>query len=84
VSGERGPNDPVVISEDVSVGILAQTPEQGCRTLDVGEEEGERIRAQKRKRSRRLRRNNPNLYLYRASERSHRCETDTRIVVVIG
>jgi hypothetical protein len=47
VGGEPRSNDPVVVNEDLGVLNFPQTAEKRGRTLDVGEEEGERLRASK-------------------------------------
>jgi hypothetical protein len=46
MGGEPRPNEGVVISEDLGVGVVTEAPEQRRRGLDVGEEEGERLRGQ--------------------------------------
>ena len=47
VGGEPRSNDPVVVREDLGVVNVSQATEKRGRTLDVGEEEGERLRGSK-------------------------------------
>jgi hypothetical protein len=40
---QGGPNDSVMITQCARVGVVAQPAQEGRRTLDIGEEEGERL-----------------------------------------
>jgi hypothetical protein len=51
VGGQTRSDDPVVVSEDLGIRALPQAPEQRRRAFNVGEQEGESLRGQKRKRS---------------------------------
>ena len=44
MGGERSPYYSVVVRQDLCVRLVAKALEQGCRTLDVGEKESERLR----------------------------------------
>ena len=50
VRGEAGPDDLVVIGQDLGIGVATQTTEDRRRALYVGEEECERVRGAERKR----------------------------------
>jgi hypothetical protein len=44
---QLGPDQGMVVGQDLGVGLVTDTREQCRRALDVGEEEGERLRASK-------------------------------------
>ena len=40
---ESGSHDPVMVSQDRGVGVIAESPQEIGRSLDVGKEKGQRL-----------------------------------------